>query len=344
MKLFGRFACLYIGGACDRDAWPSRRVRRAAPAAAGGTAATGPARVPFWGAAQPRPGGRNCRPRGETDGSGARAVIQGARRTRGKLREGIRPNPPRRENFHPHSTRREIIFLGKYKMDETFWAFRVSIYRGACDRDAWPSRRVRRAAPAAAGGSRRNGPARCLGGAHARTGGRNCRTCGETNSPLPARKAERKDTSKMERYIFRNCFAFLSKTCYINHTIRAPAGGGAADWRTRSGGSRAGTGRRTDETVHFSLTFSNIFPSPEQAAARKTGGREPFSRSPFAARRSPDGSGPIPAPARTPAAKGGDAYDCPQMKKLLQIVSAHSHRLMAMLTRRSNCSLAEAYQ
>lgn len=62
------------------------------------------------------------------------------------------------------------------------------------------------------------------------------------------------------------------------------------------------------------------------------------------ARRGPDGPEPIPAPARTFAAKGGDAYDCPQMKKLLQIVSAHSHRLMAMLTRRSNCSLAEAYQ
>ena len=118
-----------------------------------------------WGAAQPRPGGRNCRPRGETDGSGARAVIQGARRTRGKLREGIRPNPPRREKFSsPFHTARNN-FLGKYKMDETFWAFRVSIYRGACDRDAWPSRRGRRAAPAAAGGSRRNGPARCLGGA-----------------------------------------------------------------------------------------------------------------------------------------------------------------------------------
>ena len=73
------------------------------------------------------------------------------------------------------------------------------------------SSRVRRAAPAAAGGSRRNGPARCLGGAHARTGGRNCRTCGETNSPLPARKAERKDTSKMGRYIFRNCSHFFLK-------------------------------------------------------------------------------------------------------------------------------------
>ena len=49
------------------------------------------------------------------------------------------------------------------------------------------------------------------GGAHARTGGRNCRTCGETNSPLPARKAERKDTSKMGRYIFRNCSHFFLK-------------------------------------------------------------------------------------------------------------------------------------
>ena len=163
VQLFGRFARLYIG-ACDRGVWSFRRVRRAGPAAAGENRRNGACARAVWGAAQPRPGGRNCRPRGETDGSGARAVIQGARRTRGKLREGIRPNPPRREKFSsPFHTARNN-FLGKYKMDETFWAFRVSIYRGACDRDAWPSRRVRRAAPAAAGGSRRNGPARCLGG------------------------------------------------------------------------------------------------------------------------------------------------------------------------------------
>ena len=235
----------------------------------GRTAATGPARVPFGGAAQPRPGGRNCRPRGETDGSGARTVIQGARRTRGKLREGIRPNPPRREKFSsPFHTARNN-FLGKYKMDETFWAFRVSIYRGACDRDAWPSRRVRRAAPAAAGGSRRNGPARCLGGAHARTGGRNCRTCGETNSPLPARKAERKDTSKMGRYIFRNCLHFFLKHAILTTPLERLRGGGAADWRTRSGGSRAGTGRRTDETVHFPLRSASSSHPPSRRRPEK---------------------------------------------------------------------------
>lgn len=228
-------------------------------------------------------------------------------------------------------------------MDATFWAFRVSIYRGACDRDAWPSRRVRRAAPAAAGGSRRNGPARCLGGAHARTGGRNCRTCGETNSPLPARKAERKDTSKMERYIFRNCSHFFLKHAILTTPLERLRG--AARRTGEPVPAAAGREPAAGQTKQFLFPyFSIIFPSPAQAAARKTGGREPFSRSPFAARRGPDGPEPIPAPARTSAAKGGDAYDCPQMKKLLQIVSSHSHRLMAMLTRRSNCSLAEAYQ
>lgn len=68
----------------------------------------------------------------------------------------------------PRGTRK---FLKKCKMDATFWAFRGSLYIEVCDRDAWPPRRVRRAAPAAAGGSRRNGPARCLGAAHARPGG-----------------------------------------------------------------------------------------------------------------------------------------------------------------------------
>ena len=56
---------------------------------------------------------------------------------------------------------------------------------------------------------------------------------------------------------------------------------------------------------------------PGQTAARKTDGREPFPLSPFAARRGPDGPGPIPAPARTPAAEGGDAYDCAKIKKSL---------------------------
>ena len=228
-------------------------------------------------------------------------------------------------------------------MDETFWAFRVSIYRGACDRDAWPSRRVRRAAPAAAGGSRRNGPARCLGGAHARTGGRNCRTCGETNSPLPARKAERKDTPKMGGYIVRNCLHFFQKHAILPASKERLRGGGAADWRTRSGSSRAGTGRRTDETVHFPLrsATSSHPPSRRRPEKQAAANRFPVLHLPRAGAWT---AGAIPAPARTSAAKGGGAYDCPQMKKLLQIVSAHSHRLMAMLTRRSNCSLAEAYQ
>ena len=231
-----------------------------------------------WGAAQPRPGGRNCRPRGETDGSGARAVIQGARRTRGKLREGIRPNPPRREKFSsPFHTARNN-FLGKYKMDETFWAFRVSIYRGACDRDAWPSRRVRRAAPAAAGGSRRNGPARCLGGAHARTGGRNCRTCGETNSPLPARKAERVDTSKLRRNIMRNFLHFFQKHAILPASKERLRGAARRTGEIHSGDSRAGTGRRTDKTVHLPTRSAATF-HPRTDGGPKN--RRPRTVSPF---------------------------------------------------------------
>lgn len=52
------------------------------------------------------------------------------------------------------------IFLKKCKTGATFWAFRVSIYIGACDRGVWPFRRVRRAGPAAAGGTAATGPAR----------------------------------------------------------------------------------------------------------------------------------------------------------------------------------------
>ena len=248
-----------------------------------------------WGAAQPRPGGRNCRPRGETDGSGARAVIQGARRTRGKLREGIRPNPPRREKFSsPFHTARNN-FLGKYKMDETFWAFRVSIYRGACDRDAWPSRRVRRAAPAAAGGSRRNGPARCLGGAHARTGGRNCRTCGETNSPLPARKAERNDTSKMGRYIFRNFLHFFLKHAILTTPLERLRGAARRTGEIRSGSGRAGTGRRTDKTVHFPLRSAATF-HPRADGGPKN--RRPRTVFPFSICRAPGPGRPEQSPHR----------------------------------------------
>ena len=202
-------------------------------------------------------------------------------------------------------------------MDETFWAFRVSIYRGACDRDAWPSRRVRRAAPAAAGGSRRNGPARCLGGAHARTGGRNCRTCGETNSPLPARKAERNDTSKMGRYIFRNFLHFFLKHAILTTPLERLRGAARRTGEIRSGSGRAGTGRRTDKTVHFPLrsATSSHPPSRRRPEKQAAANRFPVLHLPRAGART---AGAIPAPARTPAAKGGDAYDCPQMKKSLQ--------------------------
>ena len=205
-------------------------------------------------------------------------------------------------------------------MGATFWAFLVSIYRGACDRDAWPSRRVRRAAPAAAGGSRRNGPARCLGGAHARTGGRNCRTCGETNSPLPARKAERKDTSKMERYIVRNFLHFLQKHAILpasKERLRGGRRGGRGKSVPAAAGREPAAGQTKQFIYQHYQHVQQQLSIPGQTAARKTDGREPFPLSPFAARRGPDGPGPIPAPARTPAAEGGDAYDCAKIKKSL---------------------------
>ena len=62
-------------------------------------------------------------------------------------------------------------------------------------------------------------------------------------------------------------------------------GGLENPFRRQPGGNRPPDRRNSS----FSLTFSNIFPSPDQAAARKTGGREPFPLSSFAARRGPDG-------------------------------------------------------
>lgn len=100
--------------------------------------------------------------------------------------------------------------------------------------------------------------------------------------------------AKNGRIYCAKLLALLSETCYISCIKRAPAGGGAADggnpFRQRPGGNRPPDRQNSS----FSLTFSNIFPSPEQAAARKTGGREPFYRSPFAARRGPDGRGQSP--------------------------------------------------
>ena len=163
-------------------------------------------------------------------------------------------------------------------MDETFWAFRGSLYIERSVTGICASRRVRRAAPAAAGGSRRNGPARCLGGAHARTGGRNCRTCGETNSPLPARKAERKDTSKMGRYIFRNCLHFFQKHAILLAPKERLRGAARRTGEIRSGSGRAGTGRRTDETVHFPLrsATSSHPPSRRRPEKQTAANRFPF--------------------------------------------------------------------
>ena len=167
------------------------------------------------------------------------------------------------------------------------------------------------------GGAAVTGLRAVWGGAHARTGGRNCRTCGETNSPLPARKAERKDTSKMGRYIFRNCSHFFPKHAILTTPLERLRGAARRTGEIRSGSSRAGTGRRTDETVHFPLrsASSSHPPSRRRPEKQAAANRFPVLHLPRAGART---AGAIPAPARTFAAKGGDAYDCPQMKKSLQ--------------------------
>ena len=247
-----------------------------------------------WGAAQPRPGGRNCRPRGETDGSGARAVIQGARRTRGKLREGIRPNPPRREKFSsPFHTARNN-FLGKYKMDETFWAFRVSIYRGACDRDAWPSRRVRRAAPAAAGGSRRNGPARCLGGA--RTPAPAEETAAHAvkqTARYPRAKPKERIRQKWKDILCETSCTSYRNMLYYLHQKSACGGrrGGLENpFRRQPGGNRPPDRQNSSSTN----TFSSNFPSPDRRRPEKqtAANRFPFLHLPRDGARTARGQSP----------------------------------------------------
>lgn len=57
---------------------------------------------------------------------------------------------PSRFYHHPPAARKN--FWEKCETDATFWAFRGSIYIRGCDRDVWPFRCVRRAAPAALGG------------------------------------------------------------------------------------------------------------------------------------------------------------------------------------------------
>ena len=57
---------------------------------------------------------------------------------------------PSRFYHHPPAARKN--FWEKCETDATFWTFRGSIYIRGCDRDVWPFRRVRRAAPAALGG------------------------------------------------------------------------------------------------------------------------------------------------------------------------------------------------
>ena len=151
-------------------------------------------------------------------------------------------------------------------------------------------------------------------------------------------KTERVDTSKLRRYIMRNFLHFLQKHAILpasKERLRGGRRGGRGKSVPAAAGREPAAGQTKQFIYQHYQHVQQQLSIPGQTAARKTDGREPFPLSPFAARRGPDGPGPIPAPARTPAVEGGDAYDCPQIEKLLQIVSAHSHRLMAMLTRRS---------
>ena len=138
------------------------------------------------------------------------------------------------------------------------------------------------------------------------------------------------------------CTSFRNMLYYLH---QKSACGGAARRTGEPVPAAAGREPAAGQTKQFIFPYvQHHLPIPRAGGGPKN--RRPRTVSPFSICRAPGPGRPgaIPAPARTPAAKGGDAYDCPQMKKLLQIVSAHSHRLMAMLTRRSNCSLAEAYQ
>ena len=120
----------------------------------------------------------------------------------------------------------------------------------------------------------------------------------------------------MRRYIVQNCLHFFQKHAILlapKERLR-----GAARRTGEPVPAAAGREPAAGQTKQFIYQHvQQQLSIPGQAAARKTDGREPFPLSPFAARRGPDGPGPIPAPARTPAAEGGDAYDCAQMKKSL---------------------------
>ena len=92
----------------------------------------------------------------------------------------------------------------------------------------------------------------------------------------------------MGRYIFRNCSHFFLKHAILTTPLERLRG--AARRTGEPVPAAAGREPAAGQTKQFLFPyFSIIFPSPEQAAARKTGGREPFPLSPFAARRGPDG-------------------------------------------------------
>ena len=210
------------------------------------------------------------------------------------LLPGFIPIPPRREKFSsPFHTARNN-FLGKYKMDETFWAFRVSIYRGACDRDAWPSRRVRRAAPAAAGGSRRNGPARCLGGA--RTPAPAEETAAHAvkqTARYPRAKPKERIRQKWKDILCETSCTSYRNMLYYLHQKSACGGrrGGLENpFRRQPGGNRPPDRQNSSSTN----TFSSNFPSPDRRRPEKqtAANRFPFLHLPRDGARTARGQSP----------------------------------------------------
>lgn len=96
-----------------------------------------------------------------------------------------------------------------------------------------------------------------------------CRHAALTGPRAASTQSRKKGYDKKREIYFGNCLHFSPKYVYIRCIKRAPAGGGAADWGTRSGMGRAGTGRRTDETVHFPLRSASSSHPPRRRRPEK---------------------------------------------------------------------------